>query len=33
MMRTYKRKTKRGITPIVTYMEAAKEILAKSSSL
>jgi hypothetical protein len=32
-MRTYKRKTNRGTTPRETYMEAAKEVLAKTSSL
>jgi hypothetical protein len=32
-MRTYKRKTNSGSTPRETYMKAAKQVLAKSSSL
>jgi hypothetical protein len=32
-MRTYKRKTNRGTTPRKTHMKAAKEVLAKTSSL
>jgi hypothetical protein len=32
-MRTYKRKTNRGTTPRETYMKAAKEVLAKTTSL
>jgi hypothetical protein len=32
-MRTYKRKTNRGTAPRETYIEAAKEVLAKTSSL